>query len=132
MWAAILTTNDSTATRQRAFLARMVAQSAAIIRLANDLQTYERELAEGKLNSLQILCQSPRCDRLPAGASIHDASRYVQAQIKEMLDRLLALGQQPHTVTGRPELALVRIAQYVAEFYRRNDFHTAMADGVPG
>ena len=132
MWAAILTTNDSTAAQQRAFLGRMVDQSAAIIRLANDLQTYERELAEGKLNSLQILCHAPHDDRLPAGASIHDASQYVQAQIEETLDQLLAMGQQPRTVTGRPERALVRIAQYVAEFYRRNDFHTAMGQGVPG
>jgi hypothetical protein len=132
MWAAILTTNDSTAIQQRDYLAWMVEQSSAIIRLANDLQTYERELREGKLNSLQILCQSPQCDRLPAGATIHDASQYVQEQIQQTLDQLEALGQQPRTVTGRPELALVRIAQYVAEFYRRNDFHTAMAQPVPG
>ena len=131
MWAAILTANDESAVSHTGKLRTMIDYSSSIVRLANDLQTYERELREGKLNSLIILSNLQSSEGLATNSSLNAARLFVRSQITEFLARLNELNQSPGSESGMAEIAVIRIAQYVAEFYQEHDFHTAMLMATP-
>ena len=130
MWAAILTAGDETAISHVNKLSQMVNHSSSVVRLANDLQTYERELVEGKLNSLLILRHSHQQGGLGAQASMRAARDYVQQRMGDHLRSLNVLRRVPGTSSEKSEIAVTRVAQYVAEFYQKNDFHTAMLQPI--
>ena len=126
MWAAILTTGDPTVVSHVNKLAQMVNHSATVVRLANDMQTYDREVQEGKLNALLILRHYHERGGLSQTAAMEAAREHIQQRIGDHLRSLSGLRRVPGTSSEKAEIAVYRVAQYVAEFYQKNDFHTAM------
>src|SRR5262245_57718583 len=60
VWASLITTNDPSTPQHLHLLRPMEQLASTCIRLANDLQSYTKELNEGKINALVILSQSMR------------------------------------------------------------------------
>src|SRR5688572_17976955 len=124
MCASLITTGDPSTPQHREHLRAMEQMASTCIRLANDLQSYPKEVAEGKINALIILCHALRASGL-SQESVHDlAERRVRVDISSGLDRLSDLQQTARTRTGRPEAAIADIARFVCDFYSEHDYHT--------
>lgn len=126
VWAALITTNDSSTGNHLDHLQKMEREASVCIRLANDLQSYQKELLEGKINALVIL----RHALMAQGMALEDAERHAQADVRDdIARRLVALGALQAaacTETGRPEAAIADIARFVCDFYVEHDYHTFM------
>ena len=108
-------------------LAIMEREASTAIRLANDLQSQAKELDEGKVNSLVILCdQLERAGLRPVEARAAAQER-VHAEIRSGLQRLLQLQAEARTPSGRTEGTIADIARFVCEFYVAHDYHTFAA-----
>ena len=60
MWAALITTDDASTPAHMEHLRAMEQLASTCIRLANDLQSYAKEVAEGQINALVILSRALR------------------------------------------------------------------------
>jgi hypothetical protein len=124
MWASLITTGDPSTSHHREHLRSMEQMASTCIRLANDLQSYRKEVEEGKINALIILSHALQASGLAAGA-VHDlAERRVRADIGSGLQRLAELQAARRTRTGHPEAAIADIARFVCDFYTEHDYHT--------
>jgi hypothetical protein len=101
--------------------------ASTCIRLANDLQSYQKEVNEGKINALVILSKALRLQGVPEHEAYERAEARVRADIAAGLDRLRALRQAAVTRTGHPEAAIDNIARFVCDFYTQHDYHTFLA-----
>ena len=124
IWAALITTDDPTTPRHLAHLRSMEQIASTCIRLANDLQSHAKEMAEGKFNALVLLSQRFQSAGSPAEEAHNQALAHVREQIASGLQRLASLQAQRQTQTGHPEAAIADIARFVCEFYTRHDYHT--------
>lgn len=124
VWASLITTNDPSTPRHLEHLRPMERITSTCIRLANDLQSYAKELNEGKINALVILSQGLQ----QQGYSTQDAYRMAEARVREDIARgLESLGawqDQSPTQSRRPEAAIADIARFVCDFYVEHDYHT--------
>ena len=92
IWAALITADDPSTPAHLDHLRQMEEIASTCIRLANDLQSYQKEIDEGKINALVIL--SPRAARAAASrrkTAYRQAEARVQADILAGLDQLTAL-----------------------------------------
>lgn len=124
IWSALITIGDPTTTGHLARMHEMEALSSTCIRLANDLQSHQKELLEGGVNSLIILTQGRTESGEPPSKGAKAAEAAVRREIGRRLEALVRLGDQAVTASGRPEAAIVDIARFVSEFYAEHDFHT--------
>ncbi len=127
VWAALITTNDPSTPEHRDHLRAMERIACTCIRLANDLQSYHKEVGEGKINALVILGQALQDAGLSSEEAHRQAEARVSADIANGLDRLAGLQQTACTRTGRPEAAIADIARFVCDFYTQHDYHTFTA-----
>ncbi|MEM7331036.1 MAG: terpene synthase family protein [Chloroflexota bacterium] len=123
IWTTLITTNDFSLLKVQKALDEMVLTASACIRLANDWQSYGKEIKEGSFNSLTIWENHQRCN-LSGEFALEEAKKCLIAQIEEELERLKRLKIDINTETGLPETVIVNIAEFVSEFYMQHDFHT--------
>lgn len=127
VWAALITTDDPSTPRHLEHLRPMEQVASTCIRLANDLQSHAKELAEGKINALVLLSHAFQAD----GCSVEEATRQAMArvttEITAGLDRLADLQAAACTQTGRPEAVIADVARFVCDFYTTHDYHTFAA-----
>lgn len=130
IWAALITTNDPSTPRHLGHLQQMERIASTCIRLANDLQSYPKEVTEGKINALVLLSRALQEQGLPEGEAHAQAETRVRAEIAAGLEALAALQADARTRTGRPEAAIADIARFVCDFYTEHDYHTFLAQGA--
>lgn len=129
MWAAMITADDASTPAHVDHLQVMEQLASTSIRLANDLQSFEKEVAEGQINSLVILSRLLQAQGLPAQDAFRQAAARVQADMLAGLDSLAALRAGAVTATGHPEAAMDNIARFVCDFYTHHDYHTFPGPG---
>jgi Terpene synthase family 2, C-terminal metal binding len=133
IWSDLITTNDPSTPDHLDQLRPMERIASTCIRLANDLQSYGKEVAEGNINALVILSRILES----AGVSHADAYRQAERQVREDIGDGLAtlevLRASACTRTRRPEATIADIARFVCDFYQRHDYHTFLGQaGVDG
>jgi hypothetical protein len=130
IWAALITSDDASTPSQLEHLSAMEELASTCIRLANDLQSYQKEIDEGKINALVILSRELRAQGVPQAAAYAQAEARVRADIEAGLDQLTRLRESSVTTTGRPEAAIDNIARFVCDFYTHHDYHTFLAQAA--
>ncbi|HLZ31517.1 MAG TPA: terpene synthase family protein [Chloroflexota bacterium] len=124
MWAAVITADDASAPAHVEHLRAMEQLASTSIRLANDLQSFEKEVAEGQINALVILSRALEEQGMSAPAAFRQAAARVQADMLSGLRSLTGLRAGVVTDTGHPEAAMDNIARFVCDFYTHHDYHT--------
>jgi hypothetical protein len=130
VWATLIATGDPSTPEHREHLRAMESIASTSIRLANDLQSYPKELTEGKFNALVILGQAQQRGALPLEQAHLQAESRARAEIAAGLERLSELQASGPTQTGRPEATIADIARFVCDFYSQHDYHTFLAQGA--
>jgi hypothetical protein len=130
MWAALITSDDPSTPDHLEHLRAMEQLASTCIRLANDLQSYQKEVDEGKINALVILSRELRARGVSQDEAYRQAEARVHADIMAGLDQLTALRKASVTRTGRPEAAIDNIARFVCDFYTHHDYHTFLAQAA--
>src|SRR5437868_5011515 len=113
IWAALITSDDPSTPKHLDHLRAMEQLASTCIRLANDLQSYQKEVDEGKINALVILSRELRAQGVSQDEAYRQAEARVQADIIAGLDKLTALRGSAVTQTGAPEAAIDNIARFV-------------------
>ncbi|HEX8967692.1 MAG TPA: terpene synthase family protein [Chloroflexota bacterium] len=122
--ATLITSEDPSTPRHLAHLRTMEQVAATCLRLANDLRSYAKEVAEGKINALVILSRELRSQGAAGDEADRQARARLRAGVAGGLGRLGALRDSAVTQTGQPEAAIDNIARFVCDFYTRHDYHT--------
>jgi hypothetical protein len=130
IWAAVITADDASTPMHMDHLREMEKLASTCIRLANDLRSYEKEVAEGQINGLVILSRGLRDQGVSEENALAQAAQQVQADVLDGLQRLAELRAAAVTETGRPEDVIDSIARFVCEFYTHHDYHTFTGTGV--
>jgi terpene synthase-like protein len=130
MWAALITSDDASTPAHLDHLRAMEQLASTCIRLANDLQSYQKEVDEGKINALVILSRELRDQGVPQDEAYRQAEARVHADIVAGLEQLTALRDASVTHSGRPEAAIDNIARFVCDFYTHHDYHTFLAQAA--
>lgn len=130
MWAAMITSDDPSTPQHLDHLRAMEQLASTCIRLANDLQSYQKEVKEGKINALVILSRELTAKGVSEDAAYKLAEARVRADIEAGLQQLTALREAAVTQTGRPEAAIDNIARFVCDFYTHHDYHTFLAQAA--
>jgi hypothetical protein len=130
MWAALITSDDPSTPKHLDHLRAMEQLASTCIRLANDLQSYQKEVGEGKINALVILSRELTAKGVSQAEAYRQAEARVHADIVAGLDQLKALRDASVTQTGRPEAAIDNISRFVCDFYTHHDYHTFLAQAA--
>jgi hypothetical protein len=130
IWAALITSDDASTPAHLDHLRGMEELASTGIRLANDLQSYQKEIQEGKINALVILSRELRARRVSEANAYVQAEARVRADIEAGLERLTRLRDSAVTATARPEAAIDNIARFVCDFYTHHDYHTFLAQAA--
>jgi hypothetical protein len=124
IWAAMITTDDPSTPAHLDHLRPMEQLASTCVRLANDLQSYRKEIDEGKINALVIVSRQLQAQGVPPDEAYRQAEARVRAHIVAGLDQLTAMRAASVTETGQPEAAIDNIARMVCDFYTNHDYHT--------
>ncbi len=127
VWATLIAIDDASTMAHLARLQQMEYTTSLCIRLANDLQSYAKELKEGKINSIIIRQRELIASGIDAEVALEQAHTTVQAAIRQGLTRCAELQSLDSTATGQPERAVADIARFVCDFYMHHDYHTFTA-----
>ena len=130
IWAAMITSDDPSTPAHLDHLRAMEKLASTCIRLANDLQSYQKEVKEGKINALVILSRELTANGVSEDGAYKQAEAHVRADIAAGLQQLTALREAAVTQTGRPEAAIDNIARFVCDFYTHHDYHTFLAQAA--
>jgi hypothetical protein len=130
IWSALITTDDASTPKHLDHLRAMEQLASTCIRLANDLQSYQKEIKEGKINALVILSRELRARGVGEQEAYAQAEARVHADIVAGLEKLATLRESAVTQTGRPEAAIDNIARFVCDFYTHHDYHTFLAQAA--
>jgi hypothetical protein len=122
-WASVITTGDVSAVDCRQHLRAMDRIAGTCVRLANDLRSYNKELAEGNVNSLVILAHALQDQGLDASQAHLRSQAQVREDIVRGLDSLDKLQARGGTKTGYPEGGIADIARFCCDFYAAHDYH---------
>jgi hypothetical protein len=132
-WTLLIALDDRSALQHLDHLQQMERSASLCIRLANDLQSYEREVTEGKLNSIAIRRREELARGIAPADSLRAARSAATAEVTAQLARLTALQRQRRTSSGHPEQAIADLARFVSDFYIHHDYHTFVSGtGRPG
>jgi Terpene synthase family 2, C-terminal metal binding len=130
IWAALITSNDESTPKHLEHLRPMEELASTGIRLANDLQSYQKEVQEGKINALVILSRELRARGVREEAAYAQAEARVRSDIERGLERLTRLRDAAVTRSAHPEAAIDNIARFVCDFYTHHDYHTFLAQAA--
>lgn len=124
IWMALIGLGDASVVHHAAHLARHMRQSAICVRLANDLRSYRKELAEGNINSITVHAAAGEREGMPRGEAVDAARHRVEREITQVLAACERNARDTRTATGYPELAIRNIARWNWEFYSRTGYLT--------
>jgi Terpene synthase family 2, C-terminal metal binding len=124
IWAELITINDASTPDHIERLRPMERIASTCIRLANDLQSYRKEVAEGNINALVLLGRALEAAGFSATEAHQQAECRVRDDILDGLATLDVLRSSASTRTRRPEGAIADIARFVCDFYQEHDYHT--------
>jgi hypothetical protein len=124
VWSALITVGDASTPSNLVHLQSMERIASTCIRLANDIQSYQKEIEEGKFNALVILGHVFERQGHSRPTAQRMAEHQVRREIAQGLARLSELQSATRTETGHPEAAVADIARFVCEFYDQQDFHS--------
>jgi hypothetical protein len=124
IWSMLTVIDDDSITSHIPYLQQMEKLSSTCIRLANDIESAEREKKEGKINTLTILCLELEKSGMPKELAEIESQKIVLANLAKCLKELSNLRNQVQTKTGLAESVIDDIAIFTCEFYRDFDFHT--------
>lgn len=110
-WTLLIVLSDASALAQLPTISAALRAEARVIRLANDLNSADKELAEGKQNALTLLA--------PYG----DARALAEAALAEAIRAFRAAIGQVRTSSGRFEQCIAATADATVAFYKRFTFH---------
>jgi len=127
IWTALIAIGDASAQQHLDRLREMERTASICIRLANDLQSHQKEVAEGKVNSVIIRQREALAEGLDPDAALFFAREAVRDDIRRRLDRCIELKNTAETATGYPERAIADIARFACDFYVHHDYHTFAA-----
>lgn len=129
VYMALLTTmGDDSIPAHLPRLLELGREAAICIRFANDLRSYERELAEGKLNALGILQRELSAEQgLEPAQALEKAREEVKMRMAAVLERCVALGRGERTQSARPERYTTDLVSFVCDFYAHHDYHHTVA-----
>lgn len=130
IWSALITTDDPSTPAHLDHLRAMEQLASTCIRLANDLQSYQKEIQEGKINALVILSRELRARGVSEEDAYAQAEARVRADIEAGLEQLTRLRDASVTQTVGPEAAIDNIARFVCDFYTHHDYHTFLAQAA--
>jgi hypothetical protein len=130
IWAAVITSDDPSTPAHLDQLGAMEKLASTCVRLANDLRSYQKEIDEGKINTLVILSRELRARGVSRDVAYQHAEARVHADIVAGLNQLSELRAAAGTQTGHPEAAIDNIARFVCEFYTHHDYHTFLAEAA--
>jgi hypothetical protein len=124
IWAELITGNDASTPDHVDRLRPMERIASTCIRLANDLRSYGKEVAEGNINALVLHGRTFEAAAFSRDEAHQQAERQVRDDIADGLATLDVLRSTASTRTRRPESAIADIAHLVCDFYRQHDYHT--------
>jgi len=124
IWASWITVGDPSTPRHLDHLRRMEREASICIRLANDLRSRQKEIAEGNVNALVIIGQLLREQGSDDVAADQGAESRIRCDIEGGLELLSSLRAGAATASGQPEAATADIARFVCDFYAEHDYHT--------
>lgn len=130
MWASLIATGDASAVDHLDELRAMERIASTCIRLANDLQSYAKEITEEKINAIVLISSELETQGVPVEEAHTQAEARVRAEIATGITELGVIQERVHTRTGRPEAALADIARFVCDFYTTHDYHTFYTEGA--
>ncbi|MET0401847.1 MAG: terpene synthase family protein [Cystobacter sp.] len=118
---------DDSIERHLPRLLEMGRQAAICVRLANDLRTYEKELAQGKLNALGLVQREGMArEGLGEAEALERARLGVQARLDAAVARCMSLGAPENaerTTTRHAERFISNLVAFVCDFYTHHDYH---------
>lgn len=127
VWVAMVTINDPSTAEHIEHLRAMERLASISIRLANDLQSYHKEIQEGKINALGLLGRG----LLETGHDATDVYQQAEAKVRDQIvDGLASLDNLQNSarcLTRQPEAAIANLARFVCDFYLDHDYHTFTA-----
>jgi hypothetical protein len=130
IWLALIMLGEPSTARHAGHLSGQMRQAAVCVRLANDLRSYLKELAEGNVNSVTLhTAAGVRGGRAPQDA-LEAARRQVEQEIVNGLALCARNGQDVRTDSGRPERVIRDIARWNCEFYSRHGYLTCRPETV--
>lgn len=97
---------------------RLLDLGGEVMRVLNDIGTYEKELAEGKQNSVGVIMQSRGLDE----------QRAMELLLRELVIPGMAKLQAHFDVPRAYRAAVFDLCRTAAWFYQDNDFHRYAAD----
>jgi hypothetical protein len=124
VWTMLIAINDPSTLAHLPRLTQMGYHASLCIRLANDVQSYAKELSEGKINSIILRQRELMAAGIDEDTALQRARAAAVEGIRGGLARLVELAQLDRTETGWPEQAIVDIARFVTDFYVHHDYHT--------
>jgi hypothetical protein len=124
VWAAVITSGDPSTPGHLAHLQRMERLACICIRLANDLQSYAKEVQEGNINAIVIRAHAAAAAGADPQQAVATAQQEVRQAISAGLRELDVLQAERQTETGYPEADIADIARFVCDFYTQYDYHT--------
>ncbi len=127
IWTVLITLGDPSAVPEKIILQEMGKLASTCIRLANDWQSYEKEVREGGINALTIW-NNHLFRELDYEIALKKSQNHLIDLINQNLKKLKAIKAEIRTTTGFPEQAIENIAEFVCEFYMQHDFHTMVQD----
>ncbi|MDC0712039.1 terpene synthase family protein [Stigmatella sp. ncwal1] len=99
-------------------------EAAISIRLANDLRSYEKELAEGKLNSLVLFQRELMAQHgMDSTRALARARAEVRTHLVDAMERCMQSGTEEASAGSRATQAIVNAAAFACDFYAHHDFH---------
>lgn len=133
-WAIWAVVDDPSIQEYLDPIVQATEHAATAIRLYNDLRTYERELAEGSVNSVLIVYHAMQSDApdQPVERVLIEAKQHVMHLAVSYGHRCTASLRDVHTGSGVPEKVLLRAIAFSHCFYDQGgrDDHLAPARGV--
>ncbi len=127
---AMMTLGDPTALDHLAGLWELTRVGATCMRLANDLRSHDREMAEGNFNALALSILARRQEGRSEGEAQWGAAAWINAEIACGLDQLGALRAKVHTATGEPEAFIADVVRFACNLYVSHD-HYAFGVSAP-
>lgn len=122
--AALIAINDHSVLNHLSFLGDMEQSAALCVRLANDLQTYTKELGEGKMNTIVLAQREVQAQEDPPQDILGAAYSNVRLHLQRERARCEELRAQARTVSGQPEALIGDTVRFVCDFYAHHDYHT--------
>ncbi|MBX3053488.1 MAG: hypothetical protein KF753_18575 [Caldilineaceae bacterium] len=124
IWTTLIAINDPTMLDHYTRIKDLAMAASTCIRLANDLRSYDKEIAEFKINSIVILQRQAMAAGHNEDAAMQWACDIVRQDIQRGLELCKHLQDADKTQTGYPERAIADIARFVCDFYVNHDYHT--------